>query len=70
MTEERYEIDFIATLPNGYQKFFQVVWDMENPKTHERENRALEAGIKELNIKGEIVTLESYLRNGINLSLD
>lgn len=70
LTEERYEIDFIATSPKGYQKFFQVVWDIDNLKTREREERALEAGIKELGIDGEIVTLETYLRKGIKLSLN
>ncbi len=69
LTKERYEIDFIATSPRGDQKFFQVVWDMDNPKTREREERALEKGIEELKIDGEIVTLESYLRGETVLSL-
>ena len=39
----------------------------DNKETYDREKRALETGIKELKIKGEIITLESYLREGINL---
>lgn len=67
LTQERYEIDFLAQTPRGYKKFFQVAWDMQDPQTMERENRALQAGTKELKIEGEIVTLDSYLRNGIKL---
>lgn len=68
LTSERYEIDFIVKTPQGHKKFFQVVWDMKNPKTCHREQRALEAGIKEQGIIGEIITLESFLKNGINLN--
>lgn len=57
LTSERYEIDFIVKTPQGHRKFFQVVWDMEQPETYNREKRALESGIKEQGIKGEIITL-------------
>lgn len=67
LTSERYEIDFLAQTTRGYKKFFQVAWDLEDPKTMEREERALQAGIKELNIEGEIITLDSYLREGIKM---
>ena len=40
---------------------------MNDPKTLEREQGALDAGRKELNIEGKIITLESYLREGINM---
>jgi uncharacterized protein len=68
LTKDHYEIDFITTSSKGQKKLFQVVWNTDNPKTMEREKRALEAGMKELNIKGEILTLESYLRNGVKLT--
>lgn len=68
LTKDRHEIDFIATSPQGQQKFFQVTWDMDDAKTREREERALQSGMKELDINGEIITLETYLRNGICLS--
>lgn len=67
LTSERYEIDFLAQTPRGHKKFFQVVWDMQDVQTMEREERALQAGMKELKIEGEIITLDSYLRNGIKL---
>lgn len=67
LTEERYEIDFLAQTPRGHKKFFQVTWDMHDAKTMERETRALQAGMQELKIEGEIITLDSYLREGIKL---
>lgn len=68
LTSEHYEIDFLAQTPRGHKKFFQVSWNVEEVKTMEREQRALEAGMKELKIEGEIITLDSYLREGIKLS--
>ncbi len=67
LTSERYEIDFLAQTPRGHKKFFQVAWDMQDGDTIEREERALQAGMKELKIDGEIITLDSYLREGIKL---
>jgi len=67
LTEERKEIDFIVQTPRGQKKFFQVVWDMEDRSTYKRESEALLAGMKELNIPGEILTLESYLQKGITI---
>jgi predicted AAA+ superfamily ATPase len=67
LTSEGYEIDFLAQTPRGHKKFFQVVWDMHDAKTMQREKRALESGMKELKIEGEIVTLDSYLREGIKI---
>jgi hypothetical protein len=67
LTSERYEINFLAQTPRGHKKFFQVVWNMQDPNTMEREKRALQAGMKELKVDGEIITLDSYLREGIKL---
>ena len=39
-----------------------MVWDMENKETYARELRALQAAEKELNIPGEIITVDAYLR--------
>ena len=66
VTNEGYEVDFLVKLPNGKKKLFQVVWDMHDPKTLEREERALHSAMKELKIEGEIVTLQSYLEQGID----
>ncbi|MGH2613590.1 MAG: ATP-binding protein, partial [Rhabdochlamydiaceae bacterium] len=67
LTSERYEIDFLAQTPRGHKKFFQVTWDMQDANTTERETRALQAGMKELKVDGEIITLDSYLREGIKI---
>ncbi len=67
LTKDRYEIDFLIQTPKGEKKFIQVVWNQEDKQTLAREERALQAGIKETKINGEIVSLDSYLRNGILL---
>jgi len=67
LTSERYEVDFLAQTPRGQKKLFQVAWDVQDPTTLAREQRALEAGKKELQIEGELITLDSYLREGIRL---
>lgn len=66
-TSNHYEIDFLAQTSRLQKKFFQVVWDMQDPNTVEREERALAQGMKELMIDGEIITLDSYLQKGIKL---
>lgn len=65
LTHERYEVDFLAQTPQGEKKFFQVAWDMDDPQTREREERALRSAMQEMEIQGEIVTLDSYLRKGV-----
>lgn len=67
LTHDRHEVDFLVSTAKGYRKLFQVAWDVENPKTLEREQRALQAAIQELNIDGELITLNSYLQYGIKL---
>jgi predicted AAA+ superfamily ATPase len=67
LTKERYEIDFLAQTPRGHKKFFQVAWNLEDTSTIEREQRALQIGMRELQIPGEIITLDSYLHKGIIL---
>jgi len=47
--------------PEGIRKIYQVVWDTSNSETMARENRALEAAKRELNIEGELVTPDTYL---------
>ncbi len=59
-------MDFLAETPRGEKKLFQVSWDITNPKTLDREQRALQAGMEELQAEGHIITLDSYLRNGIH----
>lgn len=64
-TEEQDEVDFLIQTPHGEKKLIQVTWEMTDKKTVERENRALDAAKKELKIDGTILTLDSYLRNGV-----
>lgn len=68
LTSEGYEIDFVAKTPRGEKKLFQVAYNIDHPDTLAREQRALDAGMKELNLPGEIITLESYLQTGISLA--
>lgn len=65
LTAERYEVDFLVQTSRGKKKLFQVVWSMEDQNTLKREERALEAAMKELQIDGEIITLDSFLEKGI-----
>jgi predicted AAA+ superfamily ATPase len=67
-TRDGYEIDFLAQTARGHKKLFQVAWNIQDPKTMARETRALEAGMKELEIEGELITLDSYLQHGIRLN--
>lgn len=67
LTEERYEVDFLAQTSRGAKKLFQVAWEIKEEKTREREERALQAGMKELKVEGSLITLGSYLREGISL---
>lgn len=67
LTDERYEVDFLIQDRSGNKQLLQVRWDMNDKNTLEREERALEAAKKELNIPGKIITLASYLREGIVL---
>ena len=61
LTEKRYQVDFIARTRNGEQRLIQVAWDTSDPKTTEREQRALDAAMAETGIEGEIITPEKYL---------
>ncbi len=60
LTETRREVDFLSRDLQGKWHLYQVTWDMKDPKTLERETLALEEAEKELKIKGEIITPDSY----------
>ena len=66
-TSDGYEIDFLVQTARGQKKLFQVAWNMDDPKTAQREERALKSGMQELKIDGAIITLHSYLEHGITL---
>lgn len=67
LTREKYEIDFLVENLKGERKLYQVVWDVGDKATLEREERALKAAERELNIKGELITPEIYLKNYWNI---
>lgn len=67
LTAERYEVDFLVHTSRGHKKMFQVAWNLHDSKTLEREQRALTAAMKELKIEGELITLDSYLRDGLRV---
>jgi predicted AAA+ superfamily ATPase len=67
LTQDRYEIDFVVENRIGEKKLYQVVWDTSDPHTLEREKRALLQAQAELNLPGEIITLNSYLKKEIIL---
>ncbi|MDF3033819.1 MAG: uncharacterized protein K0R76_773 [Alphaproteobacteria bacterium] len=60
LTKTRKEVDFMARDGLGTWHLYQVCWDMNDPDTLKRETAALEEAEKELGIKGEIITPDSY----------
>lgn len=65
LTQERYEVDFLAVNKQRRACLLQIVWDDNDLETLMREKRALQLAEKELGLPGKIITLESYLREGI-----
>ena len=60
LTNERYEVDFLTKSLDGEMHLYQVAWNMDDPETKFREERALQQAEHELNIKGEIITAKTY----------
>jgi uncharacterized protein len=63
-TKEGYEVDFITVDKLGLRELIQVTWEMIEPKTAEREQRALKHAEDALGIKGRIITAKEYAENG------
>lgn len=59
-TADNYEIDFFTKDANGKLHLYQVVWDIQDKKTLEREQRALVAAGNELGITGELIDPITY----------
>jgi len=59
-TKDGYEIDFVTVDKMGERELIQVTWDMSDPKTADREQRALDQAERELGIKGRIITSRDY----------
>lgn len=66
LTSDGYEIDFITQDNQGKYEMIQVVWDANDPKTLEREERALHQAEKELGIPGTLLDYTRYLRHFVN----
>lgn len=62
-TNEKYEIDFFTRSLDGRLHLYQVAWDVSEPETLKREQRALHAAEKELSIKGELITPFTYFKS-------
>lgn len=61
-TQAGYGIDFVTVAKNGDREIIQVTWDMNDPQTAQREQRALQAAEAELKFPGRILTLRDYLQ--------
>lgn len=61
-TSKGHEIDFITQDKKGKYEIIQVAWDISDPLTFERENRALDEAQKELGFKGKIIDVAKYLK--------
>lgn len=68
LTSDRYEVDFLVQTRKGEKELIQVTWDMTDEETKNREERALNVAMDELKIPGQIITVDSYLCDGIRLS--
>lgn len=60
LTRTRKEVDFISKNKQGKWHLYQVCWNMEDPRTLERETSALKEAEKELGITGEVITPDTY----------
>ena len=60
LTKTRKEVDFMARDGLGKWHLYQVCWDMSDQETLERETAALKEAEKELGMKGQIITPDSY----------
>ncbi len=67
LTQERYEVDFWVHTRQGKKELIQVTWDMSNFETKQREERALASAMAKLKVPGRIVTLDAYLRDGLDV---
>jgi len=60
LTTEGYKIDFITQDSQGRYEMIQVVWDMTDLLTLEREQRALHHAEKELGFSGKLIDWTAY----------
>lgn len=70
LTTDGYEVDFITQDDQGKYEMIQVVWDINDPKTLEREMRALRQAEQELGFPGRLLDYTHYLRNFVSSDLE
>ena len=63
-TKSGYEVDFVTQSQDGKMELIQVVWDMSDPATRAREERALKEAEQELNLSGKIIDKDTYQCTG------
>lgn len=66
VTKSGYEIDFVTQDRMGGFEMIQVVWDLEDSETQEREERALKEAEAELGIRGHLLDPVAYLKSFLN----
>ncbi len=65
-TAEGYEVDFVTQDQQGRHELIQVVWEMDDPHTLEREERALRQAERELGFSGKIIDWTTYLQDFVS----
>lgn len=60
-TADGHEVDFLVQDREGKYEALQVVWNIEDPQTLERETRSLRKVEQELGIPGRLLDAKSYL---------
>lgn len=61
-TRDGFEVDFVTVDKDGARELIQVAWEVDDPKTMQREQRALDQAKQELGLEGRIITLRDYLK--------
>ena len=67
-TSSGYQVDFVTKDLHGKYEIIQVVWDLDDPRTREREERALKEAETELGFSGRILDWTSYLTEFLTFS--
>jgi len=65
-TSGGHEVDFVTQDREGRHELIQVVWDITDPLTLEREERALNQAKSELGFEGILLDANTYLKNQIS----
>lgn len=61
-TSDGYEVDFVTQDHQGKYEILQVVWEVSDPQTLQREQRALQQAQEELGFPGRIIDWTTYLK--------